>query len=69
VVVELENHFILECDAFIDIRDNYGNMLASIPWNCLFSEGTIRNLGQLIINLRKKMIELPKQKTGRLVVP
>ena len=37
-------------------------MLASIPWHYLFSDGTVRRLGQLIINLSKKMIELQKEK-------
>ena len=60
--VEPEKHFIMECDAFRDIRDIYGSVLASIPWHCLFSESTVRRLGQLIINLNKKMIELQKEK-------
>ena len=60
--VELEKHFILECDAFRDIRDNYRNILASIPWHSLFREGAVRRLGQLIINLSKKRIELQKAK-------
>lgn len=68
--VESEKHFILGCDAFKDIRDNYGSMLASIPWHCLFSEGSVRRLSQLIINWSKERIELQKEKkTGRLVVP
>ena len=58
--VESEKYFIFECDAFRDIRDSYRSMLASIPWHCLFSEGTVRRLGQLIINLSKKRIELQK---------
>jgi len=29
-VVELEKHFILECDAFKYIRESYENMLASV---------------------------------------
>ena len=67
--VESEKHFILECDAFKDIRDSYGSMLASIPWHCLFSEGIVRRLGQLIINLSKKRLNYKRQKTRRLVVP
>ena len=56
--VESEKYFILECDAFRDFRDNYCSMLASILWHCLFNEGTLRRLGQLIINLSKKKVEL-----------
>ena len=67
--VESEKHFILECDAFRDIRDNYRSMLASIPWHFLFSEGTVKILGQIIINLSKKRIELQKEKTRKLLVP
>ena len=54
-------HFILECDAFKDIRDTYDSVLASISWHCLFSEGTVRRSDQLI-NLSKKKIELQKAK-------
>ena len=43
--VELEKHFILESDAFRDMRDSYGKMLASIPWHCILGEGTIRRSG------------------------
>jgi len=57
-VVELEKHFILECDTFKNMREIYGNMLASISWYCLFSKGIVGRLGQLIINVNKKMIEL-----------
>ena len=60
--MESEKHFILECDAFKDNRDSYHYMLASIMWHCLFSEGTIRRWGHLIINLSKKRIELQKVK-------
>ena len=45
--VESKKHFILECDAFKDIRESYGNMLASVSCHCLFSEGIVGRLGQL----------------------
>ena len=67
--MESEKHFILECDAFRDIRDSYCSMSASIPWHCLFSEGTVKRLGQLIINLSKKMIELQKEKNKEVGGP
>ena len=66
--VELEKHFILECDAFRDIRDSYDSMLTSVPWHCLFSEGTVRRLGYLIINLSNKRIELQKAKSKEVGV-
>ena len=67
--VELKKHFILECDAFKDIRENYGNMLALVSWHSLFCEGIVGRLGQLIINLNQKMIELQKTKNRELMVP
>jgi len=67
--VQSEKHFILKCDAFKDIRESYGNILASVSWHCLFSEGIVGKLGQLIIILNKKMIELQKTKGRELLVP
>ena len=66
--VESEKHFILECDAFKDIRESYENMLASFSWHCLFSKGIVGRLGQLIINLNRKRIELQKAKNRELMV-
>jgi len=48
---------------------SYGNMLASVSRHCFFSEGIVAKLGQLIINLNKKMIELQKTKSRELIVP
>ena len=67
--VELKKHFILECDALKDIRESYGNMLASISLHCLFSDGIVGRLGQLIINLNKKRTEMQKVKNMKLIVP
>lgn len=67
--VELKKHFILGCDAFRDIRDNYGSLLASIPWHCLLSEETFRRLGQLVINLSKERLNCKKENTEKLIVP
>ena len=61
--VESKKHFILECDAFKDIRESYGNMLASISLRCLFSDEIVGRLGQLIINLNKKRTKMQKAKT------
>ena len=62
-VVETEKNFILECDAFKDIRESYGNMLASVSWHYLFSDEIVGRLGQLIINLNKKRTEMKMMKT------
>ena len=64
-----KKHFILECDAFRDIRENYHSMLASILWHCLFSDGTVIRLGQLITNLSKKGIVLQKEKNKEVGGP
>ena len=66
--VESEKRFILECDAFKDIRESYENMLASVSWHCIFSEGIVGRLGQLIINLNRKRTELQKAKNRELMV-
>ena len=39
--VESEKHFILECDAFKDIRESYENMLTLVSWHYLFSKGIV----------------------------
>ena len=32
-----ENNFILECEAFKDNKESYAHILASIPWDIIFS--------------------------------
>jgi hypothetical protein len=58
--VETEKHFILECEAFKDSRDNCISILIASSWNNLFSEGTMEKLGELIIKLNIKRVELHK---------
>ena len=58
--METEKHFILECEAFKDNRDNYTNVLADKSWDYLFNEGIVEKLGALIIKLNKQKIELQK---------
>ena len=58
--VEIEKHFILECEAFKDSRNNYIIILTASSWYNLFSEGTMEKLGELIIKLNKKRVELLK---------
>jgi len=66
--VELEKHFILECDAFKDIRESYENMLVSVFLALSFREGIIGKLGQPIINLNQKRTELQRAKNMKLMV-
>ena len=54
--VEIEKHFILECEAFKDNRDRYTNVLTNKSWDDLFNEGTVEKLGALIIKLNKQKI-------------
>jgi hypothetical protein len=58
--METEKHFILKCEAFKDIRDNYVSILTASSWNNLFNEGTMEKLGEFIIKLIKKSIEMQK---------
>jgi hypothetical protein len=58
--VETEKHFILECEAFKDSRDSYVSILTPSSWNNLFSEGTVEKLGELIIKLNRKRVEMHK---------
>jgi hypothetical protein len=56
--VETKKHFILECEAFKDNMDNYVSILTTNSWNNLFSKGIVEKVGELIIKLNKKMIEM-----------
>jgi hypothetical protein len=56
--VEIEKHFILECEAFKDSRDNYISILIASSWNNLFSEGKVEKLGELIVTLNRKRAKL-----------
>ena len=67
--VETQKHFILECEAFKDSRDNYMNILTASSWDNLFSEGTVEKLGALIIKLTKKRAELYRKQCMRWFVP
>ena len=52
--VETEKHFILECEAFKDSRENYAGILAASPWDNLFSEEFVKKLGAFIVKLHRK---------------
>jgi len=59
--VEIEKHFIMECEAFKDSKDNYVNILTASFWDNLFNEGTIEKLGALIVTLHRKRDECRNQ--------
>jgi hypothetical protein len=58
--VEIEKHFILECEAFKDSRDNYVNILIASSWDNLFNKGTVEKVEALIIKLNRKRAEMRK---------
>ena len=66
--VEIEKHFILECEAFKDSRDMYANVLMDKSWDDLFNKGIGEKLGAFIIKLNKQRIELQKT-TCEVVCP
>ena len=59
--VEIEKHFILECEAFKDNRESYADMLAASSWDNLFSKGFVEKLGAFILKLHRKRAEYIKQ--------
>jgi len=59
--VEIEKHFILECDAFKYIRESYANILGISSWDNLFSEGFVENMGAFIVRLHRKRVKYKNQ--------
>ena len=59
--VETKMHFILEREAFKDIRESYADMLADSSWDNLFSEGFVEKLRAFILKLHRKRAEYIKQ--------
>ena len=59
--VEIEKHFILECEAFKDNQESYAKTLTTSSWDNLFSERFIETLGAFILKLHKKKAEYIKQ--------
>ena len=58
--VETKKHFILECEAFKESRDNYIRILTAGSSKNLFNEGKVEKLGELIIKLNRERAELQK---------
>jgi Spy/CpxP family protein refolding chaperone len=59
--VETEEHFILECEALKDSRENYAGILAANSWDNLFSEEFVEKLGAIIVKLHRKRAECKSQ--------
>jgi Spy/CpxP family protein refolding chaperone len=52
--VETEKHFILECEALKDSRENYAGILAANSWDNLFNKECVEKLGAIIVKLHRK---------------
>ena len=59
--METEKHFILECEAFKDNKENYAGILATSSWDNLFSEEFVKKLGAVIVKLHRKSTEYKSQ--------
>ena len=59
--VEIKKHFILECEAFKDSRENYVGIMAASSWDNLFSKEFVDKLGVVIVKLHKKRAEYKSQ--------
>jgi hypothetical protein len=66
--VETKKHFILECEALKDSRENYAGILATSSWDNLFSEEFVEKLGVVIVKLHRKRAEY-KSKMEKQSVP
>jgi hypothetical protein len=56
-----EKHFILECEALKDNKENYASILAASYWDNLFSEEFVKKLGAVIVKLHRKKAEYKSQ--------
>ena len=59
--METEKHFILECEALKDSRENYAGILAANSWDNLFSKEFVEKLGAIIVKLHRKRAEYKSQ--------
>jgi hypothetical protein len=55
--VETEKHFILECEALKDSRENYVGILAANSWDNLFNKEFVEKLGAIIVKIHRKRAE------------
>jgi hypothetical protein len=56
-----KKHFILECEALKNSRENYAGILATSSWDNLFSEEFVEKLGAVIVKLYRKRAEYKSQ--------
>ena len=66
--VETEKHFILECEAFKDNRENYAGIMAASSWDNIFIEEFVEKLGAVSAKLHRKVAEY-KSKMEKQSVP
>ena len=52
----------------MDSRDSYVSILEASSWDNLFREGAVVKLGELIIKLNRKRVEMQKA-VGKIVCP
>jgi hypothetical protein len=55
--VETEKHFILECEALKDSRENYADILVASSWDNLFNKEFVEKLRAVIVKLHRKRAE------------
>jgi hypothetical protein len=59
--VETKKHFILECEALKDSRENYVGIMAASSWDNLFSKEFVETLGAVIVKLHRKRAKYKNQ--------
>jgi hypothetical protein len=65
--VETKKHFILECEAFKDNRENYAGILAASSRDNLFSEEFVKKLEAVIVKLHRKRAKYKIQMEKQIV--
>jgi hypothetical protein len=66
--VETEKHFILECEALKDNRENYAGIMETNSWDNLFNKEFVEKLGVIIVKLYRKRAKY-KSKMEKQFVP
>jgi len=56
-----KKHFILECEALKDNRENYTGILEANSWDNLFNKEFVEKLGAIIVKLHRKRAEYKSQ--------
>jgi hypothetical protein len=59
--VETEKHFILECEALKDSRENYAGIMAPSSWVNLFRKEFVEKLEAIIVKLHRKRVKYKSQ--------